>query len=48
MSHNEVIEGSTIELGGVQCIIPVLWATDQPSHDIVIENNLQRLYSSCT
>ena len=29
MSHNEVIEGLPIELGGVQCIIPVLWATDQ-------------------
>jgi len=39
MSHNEAIEGLAIELEGVQCIIPVLWATDQPSHDIIIENN---------
>jgi len=48
MSHNEVIEGLSIELGGVQCIITVLWATDQPSHDMIIENNFQRLYSPCT
>ena len=48
MSHNKVIEGLSIELGGVQCIIPVLWATDQPSHDMIIGNNFQRLYSSCT
>ena len=48
MSHNEAIEGLSIELGGVQCIIPVLWATDKPSHDMIIENNSQRLYSSCT
>ena len=48
MSHNETIEGLTIELWGVQCIIPVLWATDQPSHDMIIENNFQRLYSPCT
>ena len=48
MSHNEAIEGLTIELGGVQCIIPVLCATDQPSHDMIIENNFQRLYSPCT
>ena len=39
MSHNEVIEGLTIELGGVQCIILVLCATDQPSHDMIIGNN---------
>ena len=47
MSHNEAIEGLSIKLGGVQCIIPVLWATNQPSHDMIIENNFQRLYSSC-
>jgi len=39
MSHNEVIEGLSIELGGVQCIIQVLWATDQLSHDMIIGNN---------
>jgi len=48
MSHNETIEGLSIEIGGVQCIIPVLWATDQPSHDMIISNNFQRLYSPCT
>ena len=47
MSHNEAIEGLSIELGGVQCIIPVLWA-DQPSHNMIIGNNIQRLYSPCT
>ena len=45
MSHNEAIEGLSIELGGVQCIILVLWATDQSFHDIIIESNFQRLYS---
>jgi len=48
MSHNEAIEDLSIELGGVQFIIPVLWATDQPSHDMIIGNNFQRLYSPCT
>ena len=48
MSHNEAIEGLSIELGGIQCIILVLWATDKPSHDMIIRNNFQRLYSSCT
>ena len=47
MSHNEAIEGLSIELGA-QCIIPVLWATDQPSYDIIIGNKFQRLYSQCT
>jgi len=47
MSHNEVMEGLSIELGGVQCIIPVLWATNQPSRDMIIGNNFQRLYSPC-
>jgi len=47
MSHNEAIEGLNIEIG-VQCIIPVLWATNQPSHDMIIGNNFQRLYSPCT
>ena len=32
----------------VKCIILVLWATDQPSRDMIIENNFQRLYSPCT
>ena len=48
MSHNEIIEGLSIELRRVQCIILVLWATDQPSHDMIIGNNFQRLYSPCT
>ena len=48
MSHNEAIEGLSIELGGVQYIMPILWATDQPSYDMIIENNFQRLYSPCT
>jgi len=48
MSHNEAIEGLSIKLGRVQCIIPVLWVTDQPSHDMIIGNNFQRLYSPCT
>jgi len=38
MSHYEAIEGSSIELGGVQRIIPVLWATDQPTYEMIIEN----------
>ena len=41
ISHNEAIEGLSIELGGVQRIIRVLWATNQPSHDIIIGNNLK-------
>ena len=48
MSHNEAIEGLNIEIRGIQCIIPVLWATNQPSHDMIIKNNFQRLYSPCT
>jgi len=48
MSHNKAIEGLSIELGWVQCIIPVLWATDQPSYDMIIGNNFQILYSPCT
>ena len=48
MSHNETIDGLSIELRGVQHIIPVLWATNQPSHDMIIRNNFQRLYSPCT
>jgi len=48
MSHNKAIEGLSIELGGVQCIISVIWATDQPSHNMIIENNFQRLNSPCT
>jgi len=48
MSHNEAIEGLNIEIGWVQCVIPVLWVANQPSHDMIIGNNFQRLYSSCT
>jgi len=48
MSHNKAIECISIEVGGVQRIIPILWAADQPSYDMIIENNFQRLYSSCT
>ena len=48
MSHTEAIEGLSIELRGVQCIIPLLWATDQPSHNMIIGNNFQRLYFPCT
>ena len=47
MSHNEAIEGLKIEVGGVQCIIPVLWATNQTSYDMIIGNTFQRLYSPC-
>ena len=39
MSYNEAIEGLSVELGGVQCIIPILWATDRSSHDMIIGNN---------
>ena len=35
MSHNEAMKGLSIELRGVECIIPVLWATDKPSHDMI-------------
>ena len=28
MSHNEAIEGLSIEIVGFKCIIPVLWAID--------------------
>ena len=48
MSHNEAIEELNIEIGWIQCVIPVLWATNQPSHDMIIGNNFQRLYSPCT
>ena len=48
MSHNEAIEGLTIELGGTHYVIPVLWTTNQPSYDMIIGNNFQRLYSPCT
>ena len=47
MSHNEVIKELNVEIGGVQCVIPVLWATHQPLHDVIIGNNFQRLYSPC-
>jgi len=38
-SHNEAIKELNIEIGGVQCVIPILRATNQPSHDMIIENN---------
>jgi len=47
MSHDEAIEELNKELGGVQCVIPVLWITNQPSHNMIIGNNFQRLYSLC-
>ena len=46
--HNEALGMLSIKIGGVQFITPVLWATDKPSHDMIIENNFQRLYSPCT
>ena len=46
--HTELIEELPIEIGGVQCIIPKLWETEQPSHDMIIGNNFQKLYSPCT
>ena len=48
MRHNEATERLSVEIRGVQYITPVLWATDQPSSDIVIGNNFQVLYSLCT
>jgi len=48
MNHNKAVKGSFIELGGVQCIILVLWTTDKPSHDMIVGNNFQRLYCPCT
>ena len=48
MSHNEVIEGLSMKIVGVLCIIPILWATDQPSDDMIIGNNFPMLYSTCT
>ena len=45
MGHNKAIEGLNIEIGVVQCVILVIWAANQPSHDMIIRNNFQRLYS---
>jgi len=39
MSHNKVTEGLSIEIGGLQCIIPVLSTTNEPSHDMLNDNN---------
>ena len=39
LSHNEAIEGLFIKMRGIQCVMPVLWDTDKPSHDMIIENN---------
>jgi len=47
MSHNETIEELKIEIGGIQCVIPVLWVANQSLHDMIIGNNFQRLYSPC-
>ena len=47
-NYNEAIEGLNIEISWVQCVILILWATNQPSHDMIIGNNFQRLYSPCT
>jgi len=33
MSHNKAIKQLSIEIREVQCIIPILWATNQPSHE---------------
>ena len=48
MSHNEAIEELSIRIGGVQYIISVLCTTNQPSRNIIIEDNFQMLYSPCT
>ena len=48
MSSNEVIEGLPTAIGRVQCVIPILWVTYQPSHDIIIKNNFQRLHFPCS
>jgi len=48
MSHSEAMEVFSIELGGVQCIILVLWTANKLSHDVIIGNNFQPLYSACT
>ena len=48
MSDNEATERLNIEIGGVQYLILILWATSQPSHDMIIGNNFQKLYSPCT
>ena len=48
MMHADIIEDLPIKIGGIQCVIPIIWATDQPSHDMIIGNNFQRLYSPCT
>jgi len=37
-----------IEIGGKQCVMPVLSATNQPLHDMIIGNNFQILYSPYT
>jgi len=48
ISHKEAIEGLLIEIRGVRCIIPILWAIDKPSDDMIIGGNFQRLYSPYT
>jgi len=48
MSHNQGVEQLSIKIRGVQRIILIPWVTNQPSHDMVIGNNFQRLYCQCT
>ena len=47
MIHTDAIENLDIQINSVNFIIPKLWATDQPSHDVIIGNNFQRLYNPC-
>jgi len=44
MSHNEGIEELNIEIGGVQCVIPILWVTNQPSYDMTTHNNIHYIF----
>ena len=48
MVHSELASDVPIMIGGVQCVIPTLWATNQPSHDMFIGNNFQRLHVPVT
>jgi len=47
MSHNEAIDELNIKIGGVQYVIPVLCATNQPSDDMIIGKYFQMLCSPC-
>jgi hypothetical protein len=48
MVHEDAIEHLNVEINNQKFVIPKLWAINQPSHDIIIGNNFQRLYSPCT